>query len=154
MGDLVEETAGRAICPGCGYDLRGHPDDARCPECGQTVSVSDTFRTINQWADRKLLDLWSVFVLQAIGSVAAAFSLLAVARGQYVALVLALAAGLYIGAGLLWYLFLLASLVRRARSHTFALLKKPRRRQLRRWTLLNAAITAIAVAIILILRRM
>ena len=63
-------------------------------------------------------------------------------------------AGLYVGAGLLWYLFLLTSVLRRARSHTFGLLKPPRRRQLLRWTLLNAAIAAIAVAIILILRRM
>ncbi len=137
-----------ALCPGCGYDLRGHPDDTRCPECGLTVSISATSTQINQWADRRLLDLWSAFLLQTIGAVCTAFGLLAVARGQYVALMLELPGVLYVGSGLLWYLVLLVSVVRRMRSHAFKMLRASRRRQLMSWLLLNAApflMAAIAV---------
>lgn len=28
-------------CPECGYDLRGHGDAGRCPECGRTITESD-----------------------------------------------------------------------------------------------------------------
>ncbi len=61
-------TSGEGVpCPQCGYDLRGHPDRARCPECGLHVQMSVAFATANRWVDLRLLDLWSVFVLAAAG---------------------------------------------------------------------------------------
>jgi hypothetical protein len=29
------------LCPSCGYDLRAHGEDERCPECGTVRAASD-----------------------------------------------------------------------------------------------------------------
>ncbi len=64
------DTSGECVpCPQCGYDLRGHPDRARCPECGLKVQMSVAFGNANRWVDLRLLDLWSVFVVEAVGVV-------------------------------------------------------------------------------------
>jgi hypothetical protein len=35
----IGETRGKSgLCPNCGYDLRGSPHSARCPECGAVTS--------------------------------------------------------------------------------------------------------------------
>ncbi len=37
-GKLYRRTFG--LCPGCGYDLRGNPGAATCPECGAAQAAS------------------------------------------------------------------------------------------------------------------
>jgi hypothetical protein len=38
------------VCPKCGYDLRGHRPEQRCPECGASiVSLADGFIERRPW---------------------------------------------------------------------------------------------------------
>ena len=138
-------------CPGCGYDLRGHPEDTRCPECGREVHVSAAFSQSNRWADLRLLDLWSIGVLQTVGSVCTLVSLLAIARGQYVAMPLGLAAGLYVATATLWYVAILVDVLVRCRRPGFRLLSAARRRELVRWVIADAVLVALLPALVLIL---
>ena len=93
-------------CPRCGYDLRAHPDHARCPECGRAVTQSAVLGAISHWVDRKLLDLWSIAVLQSTGLFCMVVAILAVRAGQYVAVGLGLAASFHLVVATCWYLVL------------------------------------------------
>jgi hypothetical protein len=35
-----DEISAELLCHGCGYDLRAHPQDGKCPECGASVAES------------------------------------------------------------------------------------------------------------------
>src|SRR5438309_5648527 len=35
-----DEMSVELLCDRCGYDLRAHPQDGRCPECGASVAES------------------------------------------------------------------------------------------------------------------
>ena len=56
----TEPAAGR-LCPGCGYDLRGRPDDGgRCPECGLSLDVAADLTISLPWAHRRAVGrAWS-----------------------------------------------------------------------------------------------
>lgn len=129
----IEVALAAVPCPQCGYDLRGHPDQTRCPECGSDVLASASMARINQWADIALLDLWSICLLLAIGSITLAASLIAITHGQYVAVLLVMTSSVYLCIGLLWYGFKLVSFIGRAKTPPFQMLKIERRRKIRRW---------------------
>ena len=93
-------------CPNCGYDLRGHPSITRCSECGQRVTVDATIARTIRWVDLRLLDLWSIAIVQGAGCAAGLLSLLAIRSGHYSALILGLAAELALCVATLWFLAL------------------------------------------------
>ena len=60
-------------CYRCGYDLRAHPGDANCPECGAAVEVSQRMAGIPsrpawrdsdpRWRRRMLAGAWILVLL-------------------------------------------------------------------------------------------
>ena len=46
------EMCTELLCHRCGYDLRAHPPDGKCPECGESVAES------RRWAAIPLRPLW------------------------------------------------------------------------------------------------
>ena len=69
-------------CAACGYDLRGLPDDGRCPECGAAVAESrqavSLFRADPRWLRRLELGAWlcPLSLLGLLAALAAAWLLL------------------------------------------------------------------------------
>ena len=122
-----------APCPNCGYDLRAHMTPARCPECGRTVHIGVALSETMQWVDNRLLDLWSIAVMQLIGSVGAAVGLLAIRSGQYVALLLTMFAGVCVVTGTLWLATVGAGVGLRYRKPTMRVVPLARRRLLLKW---------------------
>jgi len=146
----VDTSGERVPCPQCGYDLRGHPDRTRCPECGLNVQMSVAFGKANRWVDLRLLDLWSVFVLAAVGVLCLVIGLAAIKKGQYVALLLVLAAGLNLITASLWFFALLPSfLTRRFRRH-YRLISSRSRRKVLGWLLLDALLLSLAVLLLVV----
>ena len=142
-----------APCPLCGYDLRGHPAQTRCPECGKPVDAGAAYAVLARWVELCILDQWSICILQTIGMVCTFVSVLAVRQGQYVAVVIGLAAGGYVATATLWYLILLPFVIRRVRRPNFAALPWQRRRELSRWVWINAFLIALLPVAVIVLRR-
>ncbi len=133
-----ESLTSAAPCPSCGYDLRGHPDDTRCPECGKRVHVSATLSEASRWIDLRLLDLWSIGLLQVIGYAAMLISLVAIRQGHYVAMLLGLLAGLCVTTASLWFLAIAPVVLFRSLRPFMQVLGTDRLKRLRVWCLLNA----------------
>ncbi len=155
MADIpTSRVRAAAPCPNCGYDLRGHPDPARCPECGKEVHVSETRVWATRWIDLRLLDLWSIGVLQTTGGVALVITLIAIRRGHYVALILGLMAGLCVSTATLWFLALAPGVLLWRRRPLMRALGSARFAPLWRWLLLDAAlITLVPVLFVLLTKR-
>ena len=138
-------------CPRCGYDLRAHPDHARCPECGHAVTQSAVLGAISHWVDRKLLDLWSIAVLQSTGLFCMVVAILAVRAGQYVAVGLGLAASFHLVVATCWYLVLLVQILRRLRARSLHRIPRDRRRNLWGWYLLDSVLVAALPLVLFVL---
>src|SRR6476660_2979179 len=60
-------------CHGCGYDLRAHPPDGKCPECGASVAEARRLAAIPRrpawrdsdprWRRRMLAGTWALVLL-------------------------------------------------------------------------------------------
>jgi hypothetical protein len=77
------EKSAELPCHGCGYDLRAHPEEGKCPECGASVAESQRLAAIPRrpawrdsdprWRRRMLAGTWILVlvplleVLQAFG---------------------------------------------------------------------------------------
>lgn len=141
-------------CPRCGYDLRGHLDPTRCPECGCNVHVGAAIGDMCRWVDLRLLDLWSIAVLMVVGGAAMALALLAIRQGHYVALMLGLLAGLCMSVAAMWFLAICAALAVRVRCPTIRTVGRGSRRSLWRWMLADGLLIAGALGMFALLSKL
>lgn len=85
-----------AACKRCGYNLRGLPEDGRCPECGTPVSLSmrgDQLRFSDpNWLDKVATGLGIIFWMMVLGTVGGLLVGLVSARNQFLAALLGLVA--------------------------------------------------------------
>lgn len=149
--DTTTVLPSAAPCPKCGYDLRGHPDRVRCPECGTDVQVSTAIEEATRWLDLRLLDLWSIAVLQATGGAAVLVTLIAIRQGHYVALLLGLMAGLCASTATLWFLAVAPAIILRSRRPFIRTLGLEHLGKLRRWLLMDAALVVLVPLLFAIL---
>jgi hypothetical protein len=78
----TDEMSAELPCHSCGYDLRAHPQDGKCPECGASVAESHRLAAIprrpawrdsdRRWRRRMLAGAW-VLVLVPLMDVLQAF---------------------------------------------------------------------------------
>jgi hypothetical protein len=76
MTDHTPEISAELPCHLCGYDLRAHPQDGRCPECGASVAESRRVAAIPRrpawrdsdprWRRRMLAGTWLLVLLPLI----------------------------------------------------------------------------------------
>src|SRR3954463_8886662 len=69
----VSEKSAELPCDRCGYDLRAHPHDAKCPECGLPVAESLKWAGIPRrpawrdsdprWRRRMIAGMWILALL-------------------------------------------------------------------------------------------
>lgn len=140
-------------CPRCGYDLRAHADRTRCPECGSFVEVSASIGKAGRWVDGRLLDLWSIGVLQMAGSVMMLVSIAAIHGGQYFAVLLALMSGLCVSVASMWFLVLAPGTVVQLRRPHMRALERHSITRLWRWFLLDGALIALLPVVLMLLIR-
>src|SRR5687767_4909310 len=67
------ETSADLVCRVCGYNLCAHPDDGKCPECGESVAESRRWAAVPRrpkwrdsdprWLRRMLVGTWSLVLL-------------------------------------------------------------------------------------------
>src|SRR5438874_8793838 len=70
---FTAEMSDELLCHRCGYDLRAHPQDGKCPECGASVAESRRVAAIPRrpawrdsdprWRRRMLAGTWALVLL-------------------------------------------------------------------------------------------
>ena len=130
-------------CPNCAYDLRGHSVVTRCPECGAEVEVGQAIAETIRWIDVRLLDLWSICVLQITGNVVAIPTIMAIRHGQYAALILGMMAMVCVSAATIWFLALTPGILLRYQRPFVHRIGADRMRRLIRWWCVDAALAAL-----------
>lgn len=66
--------------------------------------MSAILPTAHHWFDNRMLDLWAIGWLIAIGLISAAICFVSIMAGSYIALLLGLTACLYLAAATIWLL--------------------------------------------------
>ena len=139
-----------ALCPTCGYDLRGHADPTTCPECGAHAAVSAARIGARigavRWIDTRLLDLWSIALLQAVGTLSSFVGLAATRAGQYVALVLGLVGLVYTACATVWFVACAIGFALRAGQPAMQMVAPDHRARLTRWMLIDVCIVLGSLA--------
>lgn len=130
-------------CPNCAYDLRGHSVVTRCPECGAEVEVGQAIEKTVRWIDVRLLDLWSICVLQIAGNVVAIPTIMAIRQGQYAALILGMMAMVCVSVATIWLLAISPGILLRYRRPFVRRIGADRMRRLIRWWCADAALAAL-----------
>lgn len=123
----------------------------RCPECGNDVRVGPAISEATRWVDLRLLDLWSIAVLQTTGVLAEVATLLAIRQGHYVALLVGLLAGLCVFTAAVWFVALLPGIVIRSRRPFMRTLHGARLGELWRWVVVDALLLASLPILFMIL---
>jgi hypothetical protein len=72
-GEADQPLSDELLCHGCGYDLRAHPADGKCPECGASVAEAKRLAAIPKrpawrdsdprWRRRMLAGVWVLMML-------------------------------------------------------------------------------------------
>lgn len=70
---VSEAMSDELLCHRCGYDLRAHPEDGKCPECGESVAESRRIGAVPlrpawrnsdpRWRRRMLTGVWILVLL-------------------------------------------------------------------------------------------
>ena len=81
---------------------------------------------INRWAELRVLDLWSIAVLQTLGAV-----------------MLGMAAAVYLTAGTVWYAVVAVASIRRIRRPAYENILARRRADLARWLGYDGVLVAL-----------
>lgn len=116
-----------------------------CPECGGRFRLGRVVGDINRWAELRLLDLWSIAVLQTLGLGAATAGLLMLPRARAGAIMLGMAAVVYLTAGTIWYGAVAISSARRIRRPAYKNIIARRRTDLERWLIYNGVLVALPI---------
>lgn len=104
------------------------------------VHVSAARADAVRWVDTRLLDLWSIALLQTVGTVSAVVSLAATRAGQYVALILGLVALVYTVCAAIWLVACAVGFAARVRRPAMRMVAPGHRHRLGRWLMIDAAI--------------
>src|SRR5207248_8435229 len=80
MTDHSDEMSVDLLCDRCGYDLRAHPRDGKCPECGGSVAESRRLAAIPRrpawrdsdprWRRRMLAGTWVLVLVPLMAALA------------------------------------------------------------------------------------
>ncbi|MHC4091990.1 MAG: hypothetical protein ACYSVY_17270 [Planctomycetota bacterium] len=127
-------------CAHCGYDLRSLPLDTVCPECGRPAKLGVPAAEVNRWAERTVVDLHCVAVLQTVAAIVAAFGLLL--QGRWVGLLVCPLPACVAGT-LLWYALVLVSYLRHRATPNYRNVMVWRRKRVARWLLIDGLLTAV-----------
>lgn len=130
-------------CPDCGYDQRGLPSGSACPECGGRFRLGRVVGDINRWAELRLLDLWSIAVLQTLGLAVATAGIVILPQARAGAVMLGMAAAVYLTAGTVWYAAVALASVRRIRRPGYKNILARRRADLTRWLGYDGVLVAL-----------
>ncbi len=133
------------FCSHCGYDLRSLPLDTVCPECGSPSQLGVPAAEINRWAERTVVDLHCVVVLQSVAAIVATPSLLL--TGTSAALV-ACPLLVFVAGALLWYALILVRYLRRRATPNYRNVMDWQRKRLMRWLLIDGLLMAVLLLIV------
>lgn len=114
--------------------------------------MGEAWAEASRWVDLKLLDLWSIALLQVVGGLAAGATLIAIHLGHYVALLLGLMAALCISSATVWFLGLVPGILWRCRRPLESTVAARRIAKMRWFLLIDGALVVAVPAIFTILR--
>ena len=133
------------FCSHCGYDLRSLPLDTVCPECGCPSQLGVPAAEINRWAERTVVDLHGVAVLQSVAAIVVTLSLLV--TGTLAAL-LACPLPICVAGALLWYALILVRYLLRRATPNYRNVMDWRRKQLGHWLVIDGLLIAVLLLIV------